>query len=120
MQLAEKWIADWEMRGPDDRRPKSSISIDKVSAFHLSGEDEALSEFIIVAYPKEMSRRVFAVLAAGPLEDLLVYFGAQYVDCVESIARKDPKFRQLLGGIWKNAISDEVWERISRVRGGTW
>lgn len=118
--LAESWIADWEIRRPDNNRSEPSPSIDIVSNFHLEGEHEALWKFVIETYRKPMSQRVFAILAAGPLEDLLVYFGSEYIDRVEMLARKDSKFNELLGGVWKNAIMDEVWERITRTRKRVW
>mgnify|MGYP003401746209 CR=1 FL=1 len=118
--LAESWIADWELRHPDNERPEASDSVDKVSHFHIDEEHDALWKFILATYRKPMSPRVFAILAAGPLEDLLASFGPEYIDRVETLARQDPKFKELLGGVWKNAITDDVWERLGRVRGSTW
>ena len=54
-------------------------------------------------------------LSAGPLEDLLVYHGHEVIDRVESEARSNPKFASLLGGVWKNAMADDIWRRIQGV-----
>jgi len=41
-----------------------------------------------------------AYVAAGPLEDLLNNFGSDIIDRVELHARRDPKFRLALSGVW--------------------
>src|SRR4051812_17410802 len=61
-----------------------------------------------------------AALAAGPLEELLARHGPAYIERAETEARQRPKFRHLLGGVWRNAMSDAVWERVTRARGPVW
>jgi hypothetical protein len=73
----------------------------------------------------ELSRRSLAdqqiaVLAAGPLEDLLAYHGPAFIDRVEQEARRYRAFRHLLGGVWPSSISDAVWRRIEAIRGPAW
>jgi hypothetical protein len=63
------------------------------------------------------SDKILSNLAAGPVEDLLVYHGHRYIDDVERLSRTDPQFRKLLGGVWKNDIADDVWARILRIAG---
>lgn len=46
-----------------------------------------------------------ALVAAGPLEDLLHWHGDDLVDELERRARQDARFAQALGGVW---LSDEV------------
>ena len=60
---------------------------------------------------------ILECLAAGPLEDLLAEHGDQFIDRVETLARRDQQFRKLLGGVWRNDISDKVWSRIRAVAG---
>jgi hypothetical protein len=64
--------------------------------------------------------RVMALLAAGPLEDVLVRHGPAVIEEVETRARRRPQFRHLLGGVWKNAMKDEVWDRVCKARGKVW
>jgi hypothetical protein len=59
-------------------------------------------------------------LAAGPLEDLLSWHGPKVIDAVEIQARKDPKFRHLIGGVWKGGMSDEVWQRFRKIKRPIW
>ena len=52
------------------------------------------------------------VLAAGPLEDYIAKLGETVIEQVESRATTDPKFRTLLGGVWRNNMSEDVWRRV--------
>jgi hypothetical protein len=56
-----------------------------------------------------------SVLAAGPLEDLFGWHGAQFIGRVEQEARNDPSFAQLLGGVWKSTIPENIWLRVQAV-----
>ncbi|MBC7378023.1 MAG: hypothetical protein H7346_11420, partial [Burkholderiaceae bacterium] len=56
-----------------------------------------------------------AILAAGPLEDLLVGHGPLFVDRIEALAASDSGFRELLAGVWRNTIAPPVWERLQAV-----
>jgi len=84
---------------------------------------EAIYDLIIGA-PHEVLKFVDAVmdagatgqqeglLAAGPLEDLLGSHGEALIDEIELKARREPRFRRLLTGVWQNAMSDAIWERV--------
>lgn len=61
-----------------------------------------------------------AVLAAGPLEDLLAYHGRDFIDRIEKEARVYGSFRHLLGGVWPSSIEEEVWRRVEAIRGPAW
>jgi hypothetical protein len=63
---------------------------------------------------------ILAMVGAGPFEDLMVHHGALLIDKVESCARASPAFRRMLGVVWKNAISDEVWDRIRAIAPPSW
>ena len=63
------------------------------------------------------SDMTLANLAAGPLEDLLAKHGDQFIDRVETFARRDAQFRKLLGAVWQNAMSEEIWLRVRAVAG---
>jgi len=63
---------------------------------------------------------VTEVLAAGPLEDLLVHHGSRLIDRVERTATEDAALKHLLGGVWHNDIDPEVWARVEACRGRPW
>lgn len=119
-QLSESWIAEWEIDDRDITSPGTPTSSDVIFDLTFDEDHEALWSFVLAAYPKEMSGRVFAVLAAGPLEDLLAKFGPLYIDRIEALARQDRRFNDLLGGVWKNSMTDEVWERVTKARNTIW
>jgi len=56
--------------------------------------------------------RVLANVAAGPLEDLLKRASDVLIDRVEVQARRDPKFRRCLTGVW--VLPPSVRERLMK------
>jgi len=51
-------------------------------------------------------------LAAGPLEDLLAWHGADIIGSLEAKARADRKFKELLYGVWRSTTPSEIWSRV--------
>lgn len=68
--------------------------------------------FVLAAMNLDSSMFLLSNLAAGPLEELLVYHGSEIIERVELEAKANPNFALLLGGVWKSEISDEVWRRV--------
>jgi hypothetical protein len=64
---------------------------------------------------KDPSEHVICILAAGPLEDLIEHCGQLFINEIEIQARRDPKFKHLLGGVWKSS-TPEIWQRIENIR----
>ena len=85
----------------------------------LSFEDKygELWEFIKCTYPKDLPNSVEELFAAGPIEDFLAGAGEEYFDEVSSLSRRDSKFKDLLGGVWQNGMSEEFWQKICNLRG---
>lgn len=83
----------------------------------LTREDpDSCWELILGILAADDSFTVQETLSAGPLEDLLVEHGDAIIARVEQEAARNPYFRSLLGGVWKNAMSDEIWSRVCAVR----
>lgn len=59
--------------------------------------------------------RTLAVLAAGPLEELIVRHGKQLIDNIINLAMSNKKFYDLLQGIWGNDIDKDVWQKIEHL-----
>jgi len=57
---------------------------------------------------------ILANLAAGPLEDLIVGNEEKIIDDIEVLAKKDLHFRRIIGGVWRNSISQPTWDRLQR------
>jgi hypothetical protein len=78
-------------------------------------DPEKAWECILYAVPDPRFSDHLGLLAAGTLEDLLSYHGAEFIDRVEHQAKMDPKFAWTLGGVWKFQMSDEIWRRVQAV-----
>jgi hypothetical protein len=72
-------------------------------------------DLILEVLSANQSTPILEILSAGPLEDLLSEYGPRVIDRVESEAKRNPKFASLLGGVWKNTMSDEIWNRVQVV-----
>jgi Family of unknown function (DUF6869) len=59
-----------------------------------------------------------AVVAAGPLEEMLIAQGAAVIDELEAEASRSPRFRRLLSGVWRSTIEENVWQRVQAARAG--
>ncbi len=66
------------------------------------------------------SDKILANLAAGPLEDLLVRHGSDFIDRVEALAEHDRQFKRLLGAVWQRDMPNNIWKRVKAVAGPSW
>lgn len=119
-KIVTAWIAA-EKGGRGSREYEENWwAIELVLDWMLEGEGDRLWPFILETYKHDLSEDIMAVLAAGPLEDLLAKCGPEYIDRVEELARKDPRFNELLGGVWRSTITDEIWQRLKAIRNQVW
>lgn len=61
--------------------------------------------------------KVLGVLAAGPLEDLILHWGQNFIDRIEQAAWEDVEFRRLLTVVWESG-NPEIWSRVQRAASG--
>jgi len=78
-------------------------------------DPDAAWRVILAVLEADQSNAVIERLSAGPLEDLLAKHPYDVIERVESEARRNPRFADLLGGVWQNAMPDDVWERVQAV-----
>lgn len=83
----------------------------------VRSDPEVAWNVIGVIYQLDSTDQILANLAAGPVEDLLVYHGDRFIDRVETLAKSDAIFRKLLGAVWQNEIPESVWKRVRAVAG---
>ncbi|MET0028322.1 MAG: DUF6869 domain-containing protein [Candidatus Thiodiazotropha sp.] len=113
---AEAYVEAQQAHGLNTDHPKW-WAIEKF--MDIGGGDTAPEDSLkaILAILKlDPSDKVIAVLAAGPLEDLIENAGQQVIEEIEIQARKNLGFRRLLGGVWESG-TPEVWKRILTCRG---
>ncbi len=64
-------------------------------------------------------QKAIAYIAAGPLEDLICKHQLAVLPALADAARKDPKLRHALLGVWgQNRMSAECLRRLDAIRGG--
>lgn len=80
-------------------------------------ETEAGWLAILEVLAREPARQVLDALAAGPLEDLIHYWGPAFVDRIEEEAHSNDAFRALLDRVWESS-TPEVWTRVARAARG--
>ena len=105
-------------------------TVDELEAEWLSGEDctmgdglfwnpETVWQAVLRVMQRELTPEQVALLAAGPVEDLLALHGAQFIDRIEAEARRTPAFAHVLGGVWRRDVPEEIWQRVETARGGS-
>jgi hypothetical protein len=120
-ELAKGWIAYWS-RPPAER---TAAEEDEIFVLNDLARDqpqlcwEMILEIVATVEP-DPATSLFQVLAAGPLEELLASHGEAFIGRVETLARENPQFKLLLGGVWQNTMSQDVWERVQQCRGEAW
>lgn len=119
-RIVTAWIAAQQAKPKSPEHATNWWAVSEVIDWELDGEGDRLWQFILAIYKRDLPDKVIAVLAAGPLEDLLAKRGVAFIDRIEELARKDPKFNYLLGGVWRNSMTDEVWQRIQAIRNHVW
>ena len=83
----------------------------------VHNEPDLAWELILRIMKADNSAIGLANLAAGPLEDLLGLHGDKIIERAEKEAVGDSQFKYLLGGVWKNMMTGEIWDRVQKARG---
>ena len=119
-KIVTAWIAAEQAERGSPERKTNWWAVSEVMDWSFDRKGDRLWQFILEVYQRELSDKVIGALAAGPLEDLLAKQGTEFIDRIEERARKDPKFNQVLGGVWRSAMTDDVWKRVERIRNHVW
>jgi hypothetical protein len=119
-QLVETWIEHHKQGRAVGRPPTETFwAWEKLS--NIVRNDPPLAwDLILQILAIDQSDVTVENLAAGPLEDFLVYHGKEYIHHVETQAKNNPDFNELLGGVWENEISPDVWSRVMKIRKREW
>ena len=119
-KMVTAWIVAQQAKRGSPESETNWWAVSEVIHQALEGDGDLLWEFILEVYKRDLPDNIIGLLAAGPLEDLLASRGAEFIDRIEERARKDPKFNYLLGGVWRNSMTHEVWERVQAIRNHVW
>ena len=105
----------WSLDSSDPARRQFDWVDDFEYETMYSNPDLAIS-FVLEVLSLNPDNKIQEVLAAGPLETLLVNHGEAVIDKIEHIAKSNPAFASLLGGVWQSDIPGNIWKRIMAVR----
>ena len=122
-RLADAYVAHyanpviWDENNVLLRRDSSATEWAKERIMDITDDTpEALWDIVLAVLRRNPPVEVIEILAAGPLEDFLARCGETVIEQVEYQAEREPRFRSLLGGVWQNRMSDEVWARVCACR----
>ncbi|MYM56010.1 DUF6869 domain-containing protein [Thalassovita mangrovi] len=78
---------------------------------------EIAFQIVLILADGLTSPRQASIVAAGFLEDIIVKHGPTFIDRIEEIAYRSPRFRYVLSGVWPQGEQDSaVWKRIAAIR----
>lgn len=128
--IARTWVRAWTS-SPSKEPSGGEVDLDMAIVTGDLGAQQWFDSIVAVldnlnddeavgGLPDDEVGRLYAVLAAGPMEDLLKRHGAEVIDQVESLAHSRPDFAFLLGGVWQSSIPDHLWERVRAVTAEVW
>ncbi|MEM6901445.1 MAG: DUF6869 domain-containing protein [Pseudomonadota bacterium] len=108
--LVDQWFLDQEV--PENT--ESTLAIERVMDMTRDASPQTQLSFIRRAVEKAETDHQLAIIAAGPLEDLLSDHGPDVIDDVVAVSRQDPKFRRTMTGVWRQDMPDSVWQKIEK------
>jgi hypothetical protein len=113
-QLASAWIA---LQTTPQSSPKySSLFWSFEQTYDLVREDPLEAwKLILAIWSLDQSPPTRQGLCAGPVAELLCYHGEYIIPHIEKRAMADPSFARLLGGLWQNTMTDDIWNRVQDV-----
>jgi hypothetical protein len=107
------WIA--HPRQPSQRGTTDELdqAFDEVTDM-AHDDPETLWPIIVRMVREAPDEHHLQTVGAAPLENLLWFHGAEFVDRIEAIARTDARFREALGQVmgWDDPISKPVADRL--------
>lgn len=114
-ELTDAWLSELE---GDVSQNKNGPAVEIVLGLSSSPNDHALCwAFISAVIQKTTTKHQIGMVAAGPLENLIVSSGAEYIDQIEAAARQSVRFRYTLTGVWpQDTRESDIWHRVETAR----
>ncbi len=114
-KLIDTWIAFQKL----DESGKNENHPDWWAVFELmdlvQDNPEEGYKVILAILDRDQSTEIMEILSAGALEDLLSEHGEDFIERIEYEAKDNSDFSNLLGGVWQNSMSDELYARVQKV-----
>lgn len=114
--IAQAWIKQYEKEKLDYEHPvifppDNKILVDDLMLDFVKYNPEKVFLVIDEILLKTDNKDVLCNLAAGPLEDLLRFYGETVMPQIEERIRKSAKFRDLIFGVYPYSFPG-LWKRI--------
>jgi hypothetical protein len=119
-KIAQTWIEMHRLPEDSQERETKFWAFERLSDLVQEDPEEAWRVIEAMRRRLDGTDAILANIAAGPLENLLVYHGEKFIDRFETLARDDQQFRKLLGAVWQNDMSDAFWARIKAIAAPPW
>jgi hypothetical protein len=117
----EAWIAAYieaqSLEKPVQSNHQCWWAVERFMDMNTLEQAEAGWYAILGILARRPTEQVLGALAAGPLEDLIHYWGPNFIDHIEQAAWDDVQFRNLLTGVWESS-SAEIWSRVQLAASG--
>jgi hypothetical protein len=113
-QIADAWIALVRSEEDSEEHEKNFWSFATIWNLTLEAPIGCWG-VILTIFKKDRSELILDDLAAGPIESLLAFNGRKVIGLLENAAVEFPEFRAMLSGVWRNAIPEDVWQRLQKV-----
>jgi Family of unknown function (DUF6869) len=110
-EKAEAYLRYWEKK-LEEREPleddrEASNEIDRLVATEPFEAWELICHLVEVASTNEL----LAIVAAGPLEDLLKQHGSEVIAHAEEVCQRSDRMRLALSGVWGINPGNPIFER---------
>lgn len=119
-RLAELWIGWYREAAPGTSRTHpDEWTFDLFDSLAREAPGLCL-DTILAVLPMCRTAAEVAFLAAGPLEDVFCRHAPDVIDRIEAEARRTPRLRYALTGVWPQDDIDEtpLWQRLEAARRG--
>lgn len=119
-RLAERWLGYLRATLPDDA-PQDHPDFWTFSLLvDLAREAPDLClDVVLAALPLCQTPEELALVAAGPLEDVITEHGAAVIARIELEAPGNARLRLALSGVWpQGSAGTALWSRVQAARGG--
>ncbi len=109
-KLVKSWIEFQNTQDPD-------LEWSNDDFIDLANEDpEVAWECIMGVIETELTDKILANLAEGPMEDLLAEHGPKFIERIESISKENIVFARLIKQVWVEGISPQIQNNIRTIQ----
>ena len=119
-RLAERWVGYLRATREDDApQDHPEVWTFAVLADLARAAPDLCVDVILAALPLCQGPDDIALVAAGPLEDVIATHGAAIIDRIEAAAPQSARLRLALSGVWpQGSAGTALWQRVQAARGG--